>query len=90
MKTLSVIQSIPARIKWVPALFLCLSTSLSLFAAPAGLPAADGIAQAKYIPKRMDEIAWENDRIAHRIYGPALAMKEPTGSGIDVWVKSVR
>ena len=51
---------------------------------------AQPIAQAKYIPQRMDDIAWENDRIAHRIYGPALAAKDPTGSGIDVWVKSVR
>lgn len=48
------------------------------------------IAQAKYIPQRMDDIAWENDRIAFRIYGPELEKKEPTGSGIDVWVKSVR
>ena len=38
----------------------------------------------------MDDIAWENDRIAHRIYGPALEKTEPTGSGIDVWVKSTR
>lgn len=45
------------------------------------------IAQVKYVPQRKDDIAWENDRIAFRIYGPTL---EPTGSGIDVWVKSVR
>lgn len=51
---------------------------------------AQPIAQAKYIPQRMDDIAWENDRIAHRIYCPALAVKKPTGSGIDVWVKLVR
>ncbi|MCU0858033.1 MAG: DUF4861 domain-containing protein, partial [Pontiellaceae bacterium] len=46
--------------------------------------------QAKYIPQRKDDIAWENDRIAFRIYGPELAKTEPTGSGIDVWVKSTR
>jgi hypothetical protein len=51
---------------------------------------AQPIAQVKYIPQRKDDIAWENDRIAHRIYGPALEVSEPTGSGIDVWVKSVR
>ncbi|HTJ79770.1 MAG TPA: DUF4861 family protein [Rariglobus sp.] len=49
--------------------------------------AENGPAKAEYIPQRMDDIAWENDRIAHRIYGPKL---EPTGSGIDVWVKSTR
>ena len=48
------------------------------------------IAHVQYVPKRLDDIAWENDRIAYRIYGPALEKKEPTGSGIDVWVKSVR
>ena len=52
--------------------------------------AATPVAQAKYIPQRLDDIAWENDRIAHRIYGPALEKSEPTGSGIDVWVKSTR
>ena len=70
-----------------------LTFSAGLFAgdpgpAPAGTSAP--IAQVKYIPQRKDDIAWENDRIAHRIYGPALEKSEPTGSGIDVWVKSVR
>src|SRR5450432_3529885 len=27
---------------------------------------------ARYIPERFDDFAWENDRIAHRIYGPTL------------------
>jgi hypothetical protein len=58
--------------------------------APVVSNTAAPIAQVKYIPQRKDDIAWENDRIAHRIYGPALEVTEPTGSGIDVWVKSVR
>ncbi len=55
-------------------------------------PAPDAKAFARYVPERMDDIAWENDRIAHRIYGPALQHnpKEHFSSGIDVWVKSVR
>jgi len=55
-------------------------------------PEPDARAFARYVPERMDDIAWENDRIAHRIYGPALQHnpKEHSGSGIDVWVKSVR
>jgi rhamnogalacturonyl hydrolase YesR len=55
-------------------------------------PAPGTRAFARYVPERMDDIAWENDRIAHRIYGPALEHnpKEHSGSGIDVWVKSVR
>jgi unsaturated rhamnogalacturonyl hydrolase len=48
---------------------------------------------ARYVPEREDDIAWENDRIAHRMYGPALEtwQKEPlTSSGYDVWVKRTR
>jgi unsaturated rhamnogalacturonyl hydrolase len=48
---------------------------------------------ARYVPERHDDFAWESDRIAHRIYGPALEtwQEEPlTSSGIDVWIKRTR
>ncbi len=50
---------------------------------------------ARYVPERLDDFAWENDRIAHRIYGPALETAAAGGfqmiaSGIDVWSKRVR
>lgn len=35
-----------------------------------------------------EDVAWESDRIAFRIYGPALAAD--VNNGIDVWVKRVR
>lgn len=49
------------------------------------------------IPERLDDIAWENDRIAHRTYGSALAAAAEPGSGkevlissgLDVWCKRV-
>ncbi|HVU35842.1 MAG TPA: DUF4861 domain-containing protein [Opitutaceae bacterium] len=52
---------------------------------------------ARYVPERLDDFAWENDRIAHRIYGPALAAPDSehrgkevlVSSGIDVWCKRV-
>jgi hypothetical protein len=52
---------------------------------------------ARYVPERLDDFAWENDRIAHRTYGPALAApalegsgKEVlTSSGLDIWFKRV-
>jgi len=44
---------------------------------------------ARFVPERMDDFAWENDRIAFRTYGPALAVEGSRG-GIDVWSKSVR
>lgn len=50
---------------------------------------------ARYVPERLDDFAWENDRIAHRTYGPALAAPAPPGSdkevlvssGLDIWFK---
>lgn len=46
---------------------------------------------ARFAPDRLDDLLWENDLVAHRIYGPALEAKEPpSGSGIDAWAKRVR
>lgn len=72
-----------------------LTTTLTLagpLARPEAVPQPLPNARAfvRYVPERMDDIAWENDRIAHRLYGPALEKHEKTGSGIDVWVKSTR
>lgn len=46
----------------------------------------------RFVRERHDDFAWENDRIAHRMYGPDLEtfVKEPlTSSGIDAWSKRV-
>jgi hypothetical protein len=45
---------------------------------------------AMFVPQRKDDFAWENDRIAFRMYGPELQRTELTSSGIDVWVKKVK
>ena len=39
-------------------------------------------------PERVDDIAWENDRTAYRLYGPALQKSGERAFGIDVWVKN--
>lgn len=52
---------------------------------------------ARYVPERLDDFAWENDKLGHRMYGPALAAPAPAGSGkevlvtsgIDIWFKKV-
>jgi hypothetical protein len=49
-------------------------------------------AYGRFVRERYDDFAWENDLIAHRVYGPALEThpKEAlTSSGIDTWVKRV-
>ena len=53
---------------------------------------ADFRVYGRFVRERYDDFAWENDRVAHRMYGPALETweEEPlTSSGIDVWVKRV-
>jgi hypothetical protein len=55
-------------------------------------PPADRSARAGVVlaPYRYDDLLWENDRTAHRIYGHALeAAEPPSGSGIDAWGKNV-
>ena len=52
-------------------------------------------AYGRYVPERMDDYAWENDRIAFRVYGPMLEQPAPKGEGlhsssVDVWVKRTR
>ena len=42
-----------------------------------------------YYPERVDDIAWENDCIAFRTYGPALQATGEKAYGYDVWVKCV-
>jgi len=44
----------------------------------------------RWVPERHDDFAWENDRIAYRIFGPELEIVEPAGSGVDVWPKRTR
>jgi pectinesterase len=52
---------------------------------------------ARFVPERLDDFAWENDKVGHRTYGPALAAPAEPGSGkevlvtsgLDVWFKRV-
>ena len=47
------------------------------------------IACGKQYPERVDDVAWENDRIAFRTYGPALQASGEKAYGCDIWVKCV-
>lgn len=52
---------------------------------------------ARIVQERLDDFAWENDKLAHRTYGPALAAPAAPGSGkevlktsgMDIWFKRV-
>lgn len=52
-----------------------------------GKPAAvKPLVHARFVPERKDDFAWENDRAAYRMYGPALAPENPS-NGVDLWLK---
>lgn len=42
---------------------------------------------ARFVPERKDDFAWENDKIAFRVYGKALEKTKEDAYGVDVWVK---
>lgn len=41
----------------------------------------------RFITERKDDFAWENDKVAFRIYGPALIETDGPSNGIDIWYK---
>ncbi len=41
----------------------------------------------RYVPERKDDFAWENNKIAFRMYGRALQFTNENAHGIDVWAK---
>jgi pectinesterase len=66
----------------------------SLSAGPVPLPGRDDFkVYGRFVRERFDDFAWENDRIAHRMYGAALETweLEPLASStVDIWCKRTR
>jgi len=89
--------------KFLTALMIAVAASaaiISLSTANAQATPKPVLCMARYTgpgakpPERWDDIFWENDRTAHRIYGPQVSQPAPNGeglvtSGIDIWVKRV-
>lgn len=60
----------------------------AVFTIQEGIPAAiRSSVGGRMYPERLDDIAFENDRIGFRLYGPSLQRKREKGFGHDVWVK---
>ena len=54
----------------------------------AGLHEDQFRAHGRFVRERFDDFAWENDRIAHRMYGKGLetwAGEPLTSSTVDIW-----
>ncbi len=52
-------------------------------------PEGKELCYGRHVPERMDDFAWENDKVAFRMYGPALEPKDGKASGVDIWSKRV-
>jgi unsaturated rhamnogalacturonyl hydrolase len=64
---------------------------LSSGALPPAMPTAIVRTYARQVAERYNDVAWESDRIAHRMYSLDLIKGEGTiSSGIDVWAKRTR
>ena len=46
------------------------------------------MAFGRFVPERSDDFAWENDKVAFRVYGPAAPLLGHS-SGVDAWFKKV-
>ena len=53
-----------------------------------GKPApVDARTHVRFVPERLDDMAWENDIAAYRMYGPALMKTQNPSNGVDIWMK---
>ena len=79
--------AVPANSKVVYTLFT--DSSLTV-------PKSNTTTYARFVPERIDDFAWENDKVAFRTYGPEAQRLVEEGkeggtlsSGIDLWLKKV-
>ncbi len=60
----------------------------SVYYVSVGQPSRyDAKVYGRQFPERVDDIAWENDRVAFRCYGPALQRSGERAWGYDIWNK---
>lgn len=62
-------------------------SSVKLFIVPGKPTAVVKKTYGRYVPERFDDFAWENDKVAFRMYGKALEVRKDNAFGTDVWVK---
>lgn len=64
------------------------SNSEATYTIKVGIPVEVPVkACGRQYPERVDDIAWENDLVAFRTYGPALEKAKERAFGYDVWTK---
>jgi hypothetical protein len=69
-------------------LLSCKANTKLLILINKGVPTAvKALTFGRYVPERLDDFAWENNKIAFRMYGSALETNVGNAFGIDVWAK---
>ncbi|WP_295116657.1 DUF4861 domain-containing protein [uncultured Chitinophaga sp.] len=64
------------------------NSSLQLAIVPGAPKPVQKKTYGRYVPERKDDFAWENDKIAFRMYGKALEnTPKENANGMDVWGK---
>lgn len=60
------------------------------------VPTSESACFSRFVPERTDDYAWENDKVAFRMFGPTAQQMKEEGvsggtltSGIDCWLKRV-
>jgi hypothetical protein len=63
------------------------ANSISKYRIQSGKPAVI-VAKTlgRHVPERKDDLCWENDIAAYRMFGPGLADEAPS-NGVDLWLK---
>lgn len=64
------------------------STEKKTYRIKAGKPQSfSPMVFGRLVPERKDDFAWENNRVAFRVYGPALQATGEISNGMDFWAK---
>lgn len=84
-------QQVPYQVTYDGKVIFPVTTEASgtaIYTIQAGAPDPyNVVACGRYYPERLDDVAWENDLVAFRAYGPGMEAKGERGFGYDVFTK---
>lgn len=64
------------------------ANSTAAYTIQSGIPDPyNVVACGKHYPERLDDVAWENDVVGYRAYGPGLQARGERGFGYDIFTK---
>ena len=88
MNDLKLLPTLAAVLAGLTCFSLCGPVFAESTAVDTADPTPEVMAYGRFVPEREDDFAWENDKVAFRVYGPLSPAKGPV-SGVDAWLKRV-